>query len=200
MKKMLPLILVLGLIILFGGCGFGCYFNFYNSMIDREADVDNAWAQVQNQYQRRHDLVPQLVSIVEGYAAFEQETLNAVIKQRNQATQLTVTEDILDDPIAFRRLQEVQGELSSMMTRLLAISESYPDLKASQGFQMLQSQVEGTENRISVERRRYNNVATGYNKYIKRFPNFLFAGSRFKPKELFTADQGAEKAPIIDFE
>lgn len=183
------------LIVLFGNCN---PISIYNTIIEKEEAVNAAWAQVENQYQRRIDLIPNLVEVVKGYAKHEKETLENVIKMRNQATQITVTKEVLEDPEAFKRFQEVQGELSSMLTRLMAITENYPDLKANENFIALQSQIEGTENRISVERKRYNEAVQSYNTFIRKFPNFMFKGNA-KPKEMFKAVKGADEAPKIKF-
>lgn len=201
MKKFIPIIIVLVLFLLVGGCTVGCSVGKYNSMVELEEQVNQAWSQVENQYQRRIDLIPNLVEVVKGYATHEKDTLKEVIAMRNQATQITVTKEVLEDPQAFKKFQEVQGELSSMLTRLMAITEAYPDLKANENFLGLQSQLEGTENRISVERKRYNEAATIYNTFIRKFPNVIIATfARFNRKELFQAQSGADKAPEISFD
>jgi LemA protein len=202
MGKYLPLVVVgvIVLVIIIFGIGiFGWWQSTYNSMVTKSEEVNNAWAQVENQYQRRMDLVPNLVEIVKGYAKHEKETLEGVIKMRNQATQITVTKEVLDDPESFKKFQQAQGELSGALSRLMAITEAYPDLKANQNFLALQSQLEGTENRISVERKRFNETVMDYNKYIKMFPNSLIAGD-FKSKQYFQAQEGSEKAPQIKFD
>ena len=203
MGKYTPLI-VIGIIvvfIIFFVVGiFSWWMSTYNTMVQRNEEVNSAWAQVQNQYQRRADLIPNLVATIKGYAKHEKETLENVIKMRNQATQLTVTKEVLDDPKAFKKFQQVQGELSGMLSRLMAITETYPDLKANENFLALQAQLEGTENRISVERKRFNDTVMEYNKYIKSFPNVIIAGSIFKEKQYFEAQEGSEKAPQINFD
>ncbi|HOJ62843.1 MAG TPA: LemA family protein [Spirochaetota bacterium] len=177
----------------------GCNpISIYNTIVEKEEAVNAAWAQVENQYQRRMDLIPQLVEVVKGYAKHEKETLESVIKMRSQATQMVVTKEVLEDPVAFEKFQKMQGELSSALSRLMAITENYPELKANENFLALQAQIEGTENRISVERRRYNEAVQDYNTYIRKFPNFLFKGDA-KPKQMFKAQSGAEKAPDIKF-
>ncbi|RKY52058.1 MAG: LemA family protein, partial [Candidatus Neomarinimicrobiota bacterium] len=148
----------------------------YNSLIRLEEEVNSAWAQVSNQYQRRADLIPNLVETVKGYARHEQETFQAVTEARAKATQITISPEILDNPEAFGRFQKVQGELSSALSRLLAVAENYPQLKANENFLSLQAQLEGTENRIAVERRRFNEVVRRYNTRIRRFPTNLIAG------------------------
>jgi len=172
--------------------------SIYNTIVEKEEAVNAAWAQVENQYQRRMDLIPQLVEVVKGYAKHEKETLENVIKMRSEATQMVVTKEVLEDPEAFAKFQQMQGELSLALSRLMAITENYPELKANENFLALQSQIEGTENRISVERRRYNEAVQDYNTYIRKFPNFLFKGDA-KPKQMFKSQSGAEKAPEIKF-
>jgi len=166
----------------------------YNSLIRLEEEVNSAWAQVSNQYQRRADLIPNLVETVKGYARHEQETFQAVTEARAKATQITISPEILDNPEAFGRFQKVQGELSSALSRLLAVAENYPQLKANENFLSLQAQLEGTENRIAVERRRFNEVVRRYNTRIRRFPTNLIAGMfGFEKKAYFEAEEGAEK-------
>ncbi|MCD6099711.1 MAG: LemA family protein [Candidatus Neomarinimicrobiota bacterium] len=172
----------------------------YNSLIRLEEEVNSAWAQVSNQYQRRADLIPNLVETVKGYARHEQETFQAVTEARAKATQITISPEILDNPEAFGRFQKVQGELSSALSRLLAVAENYPQLKANENFLSLQAQLEGTENRIAVERRRFNEVVRRYNTRIRRFPTNLIAGMfGFEKKAYFEAEEGAEKAPRVQF-
>jgi len=172
----------------------------YNSMVGRQENVNTAWSQVENQYQRRADLIPNLVNTVRGYAAHERSTLEAVVQARSQATQITIDPQNLT-PEALQQYQQVQGNLSSALGRLLAVAESYPDLKANQNFLELQAQLEGTENRIAVERRRFNEAAQDYNSYIRRFPRNLFAGMfGFDRRPYFEAVPGAEQAPVVNFE
>lgn len=147
----------------------------YNSMVSQEEAVGTAWSNVENQYQRRADLIPNLVNTVKGYAAHEKETFDAVVSARAKATQTTVSIDDLT-PEKMEAYQRAQGEVGSALSRLLAVTENYPDLKANENFQTLQAQLEGTENRISVERRNFNNVAREYNTAIRRFPKNIFAG------------------------
>lgn len=146
----------------------------YNSMVSQEEAVGTAWSNVENQYQRRADLIPNLVNTVKGYAAHEKETFDAVVSARAKATQTTVSIDDLT-PEKMEAYQRAQGEVGSALSRLLAVTENYPDLKANENFQTLQAQLEGTENRISVERRNFNNVARKYNTAIRRFPKNIFA-------------------------
>lgn len=196
MKKSLVILLcVVGLLALVGGCSVSSY----NKMVSMEEGVSNAWANVETQYQRRSDLIPNLVSTVKGYAQHESETLEGVVAARSKATQMTLDVDNLT-PEKLQQYQQAQGEISSALGRLLAITENYPDLKANQQFQELQAQLEGTENRISVERRNFNEAARGYNSYIRRFPNNIFAGIfGFEKKAYFEAAEGAEQAPKVEF-
>lgn len=171
----------------------------YNNMVLMEEGLPGAWANVETQYQRRSDLIPNLVSTVKGYAQHESETLEGVVAARSKATQMTLDVDNLT-PEKLQQYQQAQGEVSSALGRLLAITENYPDLKANEQFKELQSQLEGTENRISVERRNFNNAVLAYNSYIRRFPNNIFAGIfGFDKKAYFEATEGAEQAPKVEF-
>lgn len=171
----------------------------YNAMVTAEENVETSWAQVENQYQRRSDLVPNLVATVKGYAAHESETLEAVVQARNNATQITIdpSQATAEQLAAF---QEAQGQLGTALGRLLAIAESYPDLKANQNFLELQAQLEGTENRITVARNAFNEQAKLFNVLIRRFPNSMIAGMfGFEKRPYFEAEAGAEKAPKVEF-
>ena len=171
----------------------------YNGMVKAEEAVSTAWSNVENQYQRRADLIPNLVNTVKGYATHEKETLDAVISARTRATQVTVDADNLT-PEKLQEFQKVQGEVGSALGRLLAITEAYPELKANQNFLELQAQLEGTENRISVERRNFNDAAKSYNTSIRTFPRNLLAGMfGFEKRPYFEAQEGAEKAPEVQF-
>lgn len=171
----------------------------YNSLVEKQQDTDKAWAQVENQYQRRADLIPNLVNTVKGYSTHESETLEKVTEARAKATSITIDAENLDEQ-TLERFQQAQGELSQALSRLLAVTEAYPDLKANENFMNLQTQLEGTENRIATERMRYNEVATEYNTSIKKFPTTIYAGwFGFKAKPLFKAEAGAEKAPEVKF-
>ena len=171
----------------------------YNSMVSQEEAVGTAWSNVENQYQRRADLIPNLVNTVKGYAAHEKETFEAVVSARAKATQTTVSIDDLT-PEKMEAYQRAQGEVGSALSRLLAVTENYPELKANENFQTLQAQLEGTENRISVERRNFNDVARAYNTSIRRFPKNIFAGMfGFEKRPYFEAQEGAEKAPEVKF-
>ena len=171
----------------------------YNTMVTQDESVKTAWSQVENQYQRRMDLIPNLVNTVKGYATHEQETMEGVISARSEATKTTIDPSNLDEA-SLQRFQAAQGELSSALSRLMVVIERYPELKANQNFSELQAQLEGTENRITVERKRFNEVAQAYNTYIRSFPNNLLAGMfGFQTKAYFTAEPGSEKAPKVEF-
>ena len=171
----------------------------YNGLIKMDESVNTAWSNVENQYQRRADLIPNLVNTVKGYAAHEKETLEAVMAARSKATQMTVDADNLT-PEKLQEYQKAQGEIGAALGRLLAITENYPDLKANQNFMELQAQLEGTENRISVERRNFNEVARTYNTSIRTFPKNILAGMfGFDKRPYFEAEEGANKAPEVKF-
>ena len=171
----------------------------YNGLVKADEAVSNAWSNVENQYQRRADLIPNHVNTVKGYASHEKETLDAVISARTRATQVTVDADNLT-PEKLLEYQKAQGEVGAALGRLLAITEAYPDLKANQNFLELQAQLEGTENRISVERRNFNDVAKSYNTSIRTFPKNLLAGMfGFDKRPYFEAQEGAEQAPVVQF-
>ena len=194
-KKALTWIVVLGVLAIAVVWGIGRY----NAIITAEEDVNTAWAQVENQYQRRADLIPNLVETVKGYAAHESETLEGVIAARAKATQVVVdpTNATADQMAAF---QAAQGELSQALGRLMAISESYPDLKASANFSALQAQLEGTENRITVARNNFNEVARQFNTLIRCFPTNLIASAMNAEKRpYFEANPGADQAPQVQF-
>lgn len=170
-------------------------------MISLEEQVRASWSQVENQYQRRLDLIPNLVSTVKGYAEFEQETLTQVTDARSRAGGvLEMSDELLQDPEAFERFQQTQGELSSALQRLLVVTENYPDLKANENFLALQDQLEGTENRIAVARMNFNDSVRAYNTLIRRFPTVFIANmAGFEPKPYFEASSGAENAPVVEF-
>jgi len=187
------------LVVVLGGLLFwGIGVN--NRLVRNQVAVDAAWSQVENVYQRRADLIPNLVETVKGASNFEKSTLQAVIDARAKATQMVVSPEVLNDPAKFRQFQQVQGELSSALSRLMAVAEAYPDLKANRNYLELQSQLEGTENRIAQERMRFNTTVQTYNTAIRVFPASIVASVRgFKPKEFFQADAGAERAPEVKF-
>ena len=189
----------LWIIIAIVAIGFFWVKGVYNKMVTQDEGVKTAWSQVENQYQRRMDLIPNLVNTVKGYASHEKETLEGVVNARAEATKTTIDPSNLTEE-SLRRFQAAQGELGSALSRLMVVMERYPDLKANQNFQELQAQLEGTENRISVERKRFNEVAQAYNTYIRTFPNNLLSGIfGFQQKAYFSADAGAEKVPTVEF-
>ena len=171
----------------------------YNSMVEADENINAQWAKVENQYQRRADLVPNLVNTVKGYAAHESETFEAVIAARSKATQITVDPANLTEE-NLQKYQEAQGELSSALGKLLAITENYPDLKANQNFIELQAQIEGTENRITVARREFNEATQAYNVAVRKFPAVIIAKIfSFEQKPYFEADESAAEAPKVEF-
>ena len=171
----------------------------YNSLVEKQQGVDQAWAQVENQYQRRADLIPNLVNTVKGYSTHEEETLTKVTEARAKATSITLSADELTEE-NLARYQQAQNELSGALKSLLAVSEAYPDLKDNENFLNLQAQLEGTENRISTERKRYTEAVIEYNTSIKKFPTMIYAGwFGFKEKPQFKAEAGAERAPEVKF-
>lgn len=186
-------ILFLALMLL-PGCG-------YNTMVTMNEKVDASWADVENQYQRRLDLIPNLVSTVKGYAEFEQETLTAVTEARAQAGGvMQMSDELMQDPEAFERFQQAQNELSSALQRLLVVTENYPNLRANENFLALQDQLEGTENRIAVARMNFNEAVQKYNSHIKKFPTFIVANwAGFESRAYFEATAGAEVAPVVEF-
>jgi len=172
-----------------------------NNMVKFDENVKEKWSQVENVYQRRFDLIPNLVATVKGYAEHEKETFIAVTEARSKVGgQINVSKDIVDNPQAFQQFQQAQSSLSSALQRLMVVVEKYPDLKANENFLNLQNQLEGTENRITVERRRFNEAAREFNTYIKVFPNSFIASFRnFKGKAYFLSDEGAKTAPKVEF-
>jgi len=183
-----------GLVILLSQSSCG-----YNSMVTKDQAVKAQWANVQNSYQRRSDLIPNLVNTVKGAANFEKSTLTDVMNARAKATSVQLSADQLT-PENLQKFQEAQSQVSAGLGRLLAVSENYPDLKANANFQELQAQIEGTENRINVERGKFNEATNDYNGYIKSFPNNLFAGMfGFTEKKYFEADAASQKAPTVQF-
>jgi LemA protein len=171
-----------------------------NNLVSLEQGVIQQWAQVENQYQRRADLIPNLVNIVKGYANFEKDVLTKVTEARAKVSQFNITPEVLNDPQAFAKFQSLQGELSGALSRLLVTVENYPILKANENFLQLQAQLEGTENRISVERKKFNEAVQVYNTTIKKFPASFLAGMLgFKEKQYFNAITGAENPPKVEF-
>jgi LemA protein len=172
----------------------------YNDIVAREQAVNSQWAKVESSYQRRADLVPNLVNTVKGYASHERETLEAVTASRAQVGSVQASPDILNKPAEFEKFQQAQAAFSNALSRLLVVVERYPDLKANQNFMDLQSQLEGTENRINVERNRFNDAAQNYNIRIKQFPAVIIARMfGFQEKQYFRAAAGSERAPAVDF-
>lgn len=199
MKKALlafGIVFLLLVVLLIGGCGS------YNRLNVLKQQVDKSWADVQNVYQRRADLVPNLVKTVEGAANFEKSTLTDVIQARQQVTRVQVDPNTApNDPEVLKRFQQSQDQLSSALSRLLVVSERYPTLTATTGFRDLQAQLEGTENRIAVERRKYNEVVGTYNTAVTAMPARLYAGAfGFQPRPYFTAREGSDVAPPVSFD
>lgn len=191
----MPLLIILGLlvILLFWGC------NSYNSLVKEDVNVKTAWANVQSSYQRRADLIPNLVETVKGEANFERGTLNDVISARSRASSMQISPENLT-PENIQRFQEAQGQLSGALNRLLVTVENYPTLRANEGFRDLSRQLEGTENRINTERNRFNEVVAVYNTKVRSFPTNIFAGMMgFQPRPPFEADPGSQNAPKVDF-
>ena len=192
MKKLRIGLLAAVVAVLFSSCG-------YNKMVSMDEQVTSQWAQVENVYQRRADLIPNLVNTVKGYAAHEQETLEGVIEARSKATSVNIDPSKLT-PETIQQFNQAQEGLSSALSKLMVVVERYPDLKANQNFLDLQAQLEGTENRITVERQKFNTVTQEYNSTIRTFPNNLTAGMfGFKAKGYFQAEAGANKAPKVEF-
>jgi LemA protein len=195
MRRNLTLLIVLGIVVIlaFVGCGQ------YNSMVTEDENVKQAWGNVQSSYQRRADLIPNLVATVQGEAEFERGTLNDVINARAKATSVTVDPSKVT-PEQLEQFQAAQGELSRALGRLLVVTENYPNLRANDAFRNLQFELSGTENRINTERNRFNEVVNTYNRKVRSFPNNLFAGMfGFKVRPPFEADAGAQTAPKVNF-
>lgn len=189
-------IVIVGILILIGFYGV----SVNNSLVEQQESVNQAWAQVENQYQRRSDLIPNLVNTVKGAADFEQETLTQVIEARSKATSVQISADDLDNPQALQQFQQAQNQLSGALSRLMVTVEKYPELRANQNFLDLQTQLEGTENRITTERQRYNETVQRYNTSIQRFPTNMMAGLLgFEERAYFEAEEGAEEVPEVNF-
>lgn len=196
MKKSLWILLVVVIVVVMI---YSFFAGRYNTMVEKGLAAEQAWANIETQYQRRTDLIPNFVNTVKGYAEHEKTTLEGVVEARSKATQTTVKFDEINDQ-TLAKYQQAQGEISQTLGRLMAISESYPDLKANQNFIAMQDELSGTENRIAVARRDYNTAITDYNSYIKKFPTNVIAGMfGFSPKALFASEAGAEKAPEVKF-
>lgn len=194
MKRIFKILLVvIGSVMLLPSCGM------YNNMATMDEEINASWSQVENQYQRRSDLIPNLVNTVKGYATHEKETLEGVITARANATKMTIDPSKLNAE-TIKKYSAAQGELSSALGKLMMVSERYPDLKANQNFSDLQAQLEGTENRIATERRRFNEMVKSYNSYIRKFPNNMIANMfTFEPRTYFESEAGTEKAPTVEF-
>ena len=197
-KALIALIVVVVILLIIVGKGIGTY----NNIIALEEGVKAQWAQVENTYQRRFDLIPNLVSTVQGEANFEKSTLTEVMEMRSRmGGTVKLDESLMNDEAALKRFQEMQGTLGGALQRLMAVSENYPDLKSNKSFQELRVQLEGAENRIAVERKRYNETVKEYNTTIRQFPTNLVAGfAGASPKALFSADAGASVAPKVQFD
>ena len=196
MKKGLKILLIVGIIVILG---FLWIKNSYNGLVVSDENVSSSWAQVENVYQRRADLIPNLVASVKGYAKHESSTLEGVISARSKATQMTVDPSTLSEA-EIAKYQDAQGELGQAIGRLLMITENYPDLKANTNFLELQAQLEGTENRISVERMKFNEAAKAHNTLVRSFPKNIIASMfGFEKKGYFEAESGAEPAPKVEF-
>jgi LemA protein len=197
-------LVIVGVVVLFGIIIAGSISGTYNSLVQLDQATQAQWAQVENAYQRRADLVPNLVATVKGAANFEKDTMTEVTEARAKVGQVTAgaVGDIAKDPAAFQRYQQAQAGLSSALSHLIAVSENYPQLKATQNFLDLQAQLEGTENRITVERQRFNEAAQAFNSKRDSFPTVMvagFFGSKFAEKPYFQAQAGSEKAPVVKF-
>lgn len=192
MKKIKNLLFLIGIVPLLSSCG-------YNTMVQKEEAIAAQWAQVQSVYQRRADLIPNLVNTVKGYADFEKSTLTQVIEARSKATSINIDPNKLDEN-SLKKFQAAQDELRGALSRLMVVVEQYPQLKANQNFLELQAQLEGTENRIAIERMKFNDLTRDYNAYIRKFPQVIVARLfGFQPKPYFEAAQDAEKAPEVKF-
>jgi LemA protein len=192
MKNLVKLILGLTVILSLSSCG-------YNTMVQKQEAVEGKWSDVETQYQRRNDLIPNLVNTVKGYADFEQQTLTQVIEARSKATSMNINADNLTEE-NLQQFQQAQNQLSGALSRLMVVVERYPDLKANENFRDLQAQLEGTENRIALARKNFNEAVQDYNAYIRKFPNNMIAGMfDFEKKAYFKSTEGAETAPQVSF-
>jgi LemA protein len=194
-------IIVVALVLVLGIGVYSFVKNSYNNMVNLSEEVKEKWSQVENVYQRRFDLIPNLVETVKGYASHERETLQAVVEARAKAGgTFNISDKVLSQPEMFQQFQQAQGALSNALSRLMVVVERYPELKADQSFLNLQNQLEGTENRITVERRRFNETAKKYNVYIKQFPRMILANMfGFTERPYFKATEGADTAPKVKF-
>ncbi|MBP9018215.1 MAG: LemA family protein [Rikenellaceae bacterium] len=194
-KGTIVILVILAILLIFFFWGM----RVYNKMVAQEEGVTSAWSQVENVYQRRADLIPNLVATVKGYATHERETLEGVVNARSKATQTTIDPKNMT-PEAMEKFQAAQGELTNALNKLMVVVERYPDLKANQNFLELQAQLEGTENRITVERQKFNDAARGFNTYIRQFPKNIIASLfGFERKPYFEANEGTEQPPKVEF-
>ena len=199
MERGKGILIAAAVVVVIAIAGYSWVKGTYNDMVALDETVKSAWSQVENQYQRRADLIPNLVNTVKGYADHERETLEAVINARARATGVTIEPGALNAE-TLQRFQDAQGQLSSALSRLMVVMERYPDLKANEQFRELQVQLEGTENRIAVERRRFNQTAQEYNTVVRSFPAVILAGVfNFSQRPYFAAESGAQHAPTVDF-
>ncbi len=196
MKRAFLIFGILALVM--GGCAFFSGKNANNTMVDLEQKAVSQWSQVENVYQRRADLIPNLVAVAKQYAEFEQSTLTSVSEARRQVSDIVVTEEVLNNPELMERFSESQNQLGQALSRFLSVAENYPNLKANEQFNALTAELSGSENRIAVERKRFIDATRDYNTFVKKFPNNIWAGIfNFETMQTFTAQQGAENAPNV---
>lgn len=199
-KPLLITLIIIGAILFISISIISWIFGVRNSIVLKEEDVLTAWSKVEGQYQRRYDLIPNLVETVKGFATQEKDVFVQVTEARSKATSFQITPETLNNPESFKKFEAMQGELSSALSRLMVVSENYPQLKSNENFLSLQSQLEGTENRISVERSRYNDSINSYNKFVRIFPQSFVADMfGFESKPYFESQIEAEKAPQVKF-
>ena len=200
-KGLKTTLIVVGIILLIVFSLYGCVSSSYNSMVTADESVKAAWSQVENVYQRRFDLIPNLVNTVKGYAAHEEKVFTEIAEMRSRVGGvINVSDEVLNNPESFAKFQKVQGELGGALQRLISVAENYPALQANENFRDLQSQLEGTENRIAVERKRFNEAVQAYNMQTRRFPQALLANMfGFREKSYFKADEQAASAPQVQF-
>jgi len=201
-KGIKTLLIVVAVIAVIGFSIYSFFAGNFNKMVSLDEGVKSQWGQVENVYQRRLDLIPNLVATVKGYAKHESEVFTQIAEARSKAGGvMNISDEVLNNPESFKRFQKAQGELGSALQRLLVVTENYPQLKADANFLALQDQLEGTENRITVERKRYNEVVKDYNEFIRQFPRSIIANMNgFRIREYFTAAEGADVAPTVSFE
>lgn len=200
-NPLIKICVTIGIILVVIALGYNFFAGNYNKMVSLDEEVSAAWSQVENQYQRRYDLIPNLVATVKGYASHEEQVFTEIAEARSKAGGIVnVDSSVIDDEKKLAEYQKIQGELGSSLQRLLAVSENYPELKANENFLALQDELSGTENRISVERKRYNDAARAYNTFIRKFPASIVANMNgFTKKAYFEADSEAKSAPKVEF-